>query len=272
MPTITRFAFVSAAVVLCAGCADSLSEEPVVPDPQSESTLELAEPIATEIAEQDQPLLTDLTRQVVDVEYGVVGIQVQAHEDGGMTISRVIPDSPASELGLVSGDRIVAVDGMSVLDLSQNAFVQLVRGEPGTEVELVVQTAEGDEETVVVNRMAYMTQQGPRARFREQRSATEFGGIGVVVTNTADGVAIADVTEGLPAFEAGILEGDRIVAIDGMSTDGAVVFDTVSVLRGEAGTAVDLTVERPSGEVRTVRLERALMVMPERTYDEHCRR
>ena len=63
---------------------------------------------------------------------------------------------------------------------------------------------------------------------------------------------------GDPAERAGLRAGDRILGIDGESTDGMSLADALQRLRGEAGTSVGVSVRRPkTGETVDVMIERA---------------
>lgn len=77
-------------------------------------------------------------------------------------------------------------------------------------------------------------------------AAGEFGGLGIELSEEADGQAILVVAplEGTPASRAGILAGDRILAIDGESTAGMSVFRAVERSRGKPGTEVTLRLMR----------------------------
>jgi len=66
-----------------------------------------------------------------------LGVELKA-QDGGLLIVRVIPRSPAQQGGLREGDRIVAVDGQATRDLSADRAANLLQGEPGSVVELVL--------------------------------------------------------------------------------------------------------------------------------------
>ncbi len=69
----------------------------------------------------------------------VAGIGVLIVEDNGaFVIERVVRDSPADKAGLVSGDRITAVDGTSVTGLDFDGLAALVRGDVGTSVTVTV--------------------------------------------------------------------------------------------------------------------------------------
>ncbi|MBR0105163.1 MAG: S41 family peptidase [Firmicutes bacterium] len=72
-----------------------------------------------------------------------------------------------------------------------------------------------------------------------------FYGIGVVVAQDESGKTIViSVIEGSPAAEAGISVGDILLEANGESVEGRDISDIVSVIRGEAGTEVELTLER----------------------------
>jgi len=73
----------------------------------------------------------------------------------------------------------------------------------------------------------------------------ELGGIGAGLRRGPDGLAIENVSPGDPAARAGLQAGDRIVSIDGDSTDGMSVADALQRIRGQPGTSVALSVLRP---------------------------
>jgi carboxyl-terminal processing protease len=66
--------------------------------------------------------------------------------------------------------------------------------------------------------------------------------------------------EDSPGFKAGILTGDRILRIDGRSTENMTLQEAVKTLRGEPGTQVKITVFRPSsGLTKEHTLTRAII-------------
>lgn len=87
----------------------------------------------------------------------------------------------------------------------------------------------------------------PRA-FQEMQVETqgEFGGIGIEITLRDDWLTIVAPIEGTPAARAGLEPADRIIAIEGQSTQGKSLQDAVDKLRGKVGTKVTITVVRPS--------------------------
>jgi carboxyl-terminal processing protease len=86
----------------------------------------------------------------------------------------------------------------------------------------------------------------------------EFGGVGIVVSMKDNYLTVVAPMEDTPGFKAGILSGDRIIKIDGKSTEKFSLQDAVKKLRGEPGTEVSLTILRPSsGAVKEYKLNRA---------------
>jgi carboxyl-terminal processing protease len=76
-------------------------------------------------------------------EFGGLGIEV-GMEDGFVKVIAPIDDTPAQRAGLQSGDTIVRIDQKPVKGMSLNDAVTLMRGEPGTSIELTIMRS-GDE-------------------------------------------------------------------------------------------------------------------------------
>jgi carboxyl-terminal processing protease len=69
---------------------------------------------------------------------------------------------------------------------------------------------------------------------------------------------VVTAMEDTPAAKAGILSGDQILRINGMSTDRMDLQDAINVLRGPAGAKVSMTLLRPSTkEIKEHTLQRA---------------
>jgi carboxyl-terminal processing protease len=78
-------------------------------------------------------------------------------------------------------------------------------------------------------------------RFRSSVES-EFGGIGIQITMDEGQLQVLSPMFGTPAYRAGLLAGDRILEIDGKSTDGLLRDEAVEKLRGDEGTSVTLTI------------------------------
>lgn len=72
----------------------------------------------------------------------------------------------------------------------------------------------------------------------------EYGGIGSLIHQNGKNIYIAEPYEGMPADLAGLKAGDRIVAVNGESTEGKSNADVSSAMRGQAGTELLIKVER----------------------------
>ncbi|MCC5788490.1 MAG: S41 family peptidase [Opitutales bacterium] len=70
-------------------------------------------------------------------QFGGVGIQIEAR-DGAILVIAPIAGTPADEAGVLAGDRIVQVDEEDTRTASLRQIVDLLRGEPGTKVDLTV--------------------------------------------------------------------------------------------------------------------------------------
>jgi carboxyl-terminal processing protease len=100
------------------------------------------------------------------------------------------------------------------------------------------------------------------AKYKELQNDTQgqFGGLGIIISMKDNYVTVVAPVEDTPGFKAGILSGDRIVKIEGKSTENLALQDAVKQLRGEPGTDVTLTIQRPSsGETKDYKLTRAII-------------
>lgn len=71
-----------------------------------------------------------------------------------------------------------------------------------------------------------------------------FGGLGIQIGIREDVLTIITPIEGTPAYNAGLLAGDKIVEIEGISTKGITLQGAVKKLRGKSGTKVTIGIER----------------------------
>ena len=90
----------------------------------------------------------------------------------------------------------------------------------------------------------------PQSLKREQEDMFlgRFGGLGIIISMKDDQLIIISPIEDTPAYKAGVKAGDKIVEIDGKSTEGMGVDEAVDILRGEKGTEVILGIKRENVE------------------------
>ncbi|MGH7752615.1 MAG: S41 family peptidase, partial [Gemmatimonadales bacterium] len=82
------------------------------------------------------------------------------------------------------------------------------------------------------------------SRLREQTTGN-YAGLGISIEVRDGWITVVAPLPETPADRAGINSGDRIVAIDGESTEGWPQDKAVSTLRGPAGSQVKILVRRP---------------------------
>src|SRR5689334_7818574 len=96
-------------------------------------------------------------------------------------------------------------------------------------------------------------------KYKELQNDTQglFGGLGIVVSVKDNFITVVSPMDESPGFKAGIMTGDRIVRIDGRSTERMSLQDAVKTLRGDPGSSVNLTIFRPSSsETKEFKLNR----------------
>jgi len=120
--------------------------------------------------------------------YVGVGVTVSYEHEEGLYVQSVSEGGPAELAGVVPGDIIIAVDGVSVAGESRNQGTQLITGEEGSAVELTLLGADGSERTVTCIRA---TLRNPSASGRMLE-----GGIGYVrLANFYSGAADSFMAE-----------------------------------------------------------------------------
>ena len=93
--------------------------------------------------------------------------------------------------------------------------------------------------------------------------ANSYVGVGVTIqmTEGEPGFLVTKVNAGGPADQAGMLPGDRIVAVDGIDVREMSIEDTSTLVKGQENTTVDITLER-EGEELTLTVTRMLVEVP----------
>jgi len=79
--------------------------------------------------------------------------------------------------------------------------------------------------------------------FREETTG-DYAGIGVQISGLGEAITITIIFSGTPAEDMGLLVGDRIVAVNGESTEGWSTGDAADHIRGKPGTTVDVSIGR----------------------------
>ncbi|UCC62748.1 MAG: PDZ domain-containing protein [Anaerolineae bacterium] len=154
----------------------------------------------------------------------------------GIVIASVLEDGPAEKAGVVRGDILLEIDGRE-LEGPSNLRRMLDDLAPGDKVELTV--LHGDEQRTLVTTLGE----------REGRAYLGLNFCGSVpeavgVQWGAPGALVVGVVHDSPAEEAGLQEGDTILAVDAQELEAEDdLADLIS--EHEPGDTVTLEVQRP---------------------------
>ncbi len=99
-------------------------------------------------------------------------------------------------------------------------------------------------------------------------SSGKYGGLGMRIGLRGEWPTVVEPPfDGTPAIKAGIREGDSIIEVDGVSTEGMTISEVASMLRGEIGSEVFLKIEREGEDIPIeFRLIRAEIVVTDVVY------
>ncbi len=99
-------------------------------------------------------------------------------------------------------------------------------------------------------------------RYFDEAMSGTFYGIGAALQYTDAGIKITSVNVGSPSAKSGVIQpGDIITKVaqgDGPAVDlfGYMVQDAVKLIRGKEGSIVTLTIKKPDGSIKIVKLKR----------------
>ncbi len=140
-------------------------------------------------------------------EFGGLGIEV-TQEDGFVKVVSPMDGTPADQAGIEAGDFITHVDGESVLGLTLNEAVDLMRGPVGSEIEITVVRDEDSEPFNVSIIRDTIELQAVRAR--QERDAV------VLRVTTFNDNTFSDLESGLE---------EQVEEIGGMDKVSGIVLD-----------------------------------------------
>lgn len=112
------------------------------------------------------------------------------------------------------------------------------------------------------------TQYIPESDIEDYRFMTtgQYGGIGALIKKKDDRVLISEPYEGFPAMKAGIWAGDEIVEVDGRKISGMNTEEVSKLLKGQAGSTVNVITKRNNAEPVTHMLVREEIKIPDVPY------
>ncbi|MGZ8253748.1 MAG: RIP metalloprotease RseP [Burkholderiaceae bacterium] len=154
----------------------------------------------------------------------------------------------AARAGVAPGDRVVEIDGDEVRSWNELRWLLLQSAVGGKPIALQVEGTDTARRALTLD---------PAGAVTEDLEGDIIGRLGIVPYSGPP--RVGRIAEGSAAARAGLLVGDRIVAVEGQPIDSAR--GLIERIRASAEKALVLTVERDD---RTVRLD----VTPSRVSDE----
>lgn len=124
----------------------------------------------------------------------------------------------------------------TVLDIVERSYVDPVEGEKLIDGALSGMLQSLDPHSAFLSPEAYKDLQVD--------TQGEFSGLGLVVAMKDDLITVVAPVEGTPGDKAGIRSGDRILKVDGVSTQDMKLWEAVEKMRGPKGTKVVLSIYR----------------------------
>ncbi len=93
----------------------------------------------------------------------------------------------------------------------------------------------------------------------QQSTKGEYGGLGLEVTSDAGAVKVIAPMAGSPGERAGIVAGDRIIAIDGVNIVGSTLSEAVEKMKGKPNTTVEITVVHEGQDPKPIKITREII-------------
>ena len=109
----------------------------------------------------------------------------------------------------------------------------------------------------------------PESKIEDYRFMTtgQYGGIGAIIQTIDGKIVVAEPHEGFAAEKAGLKAGDVVLEIDGKSIEGKSQDDLSDILKGQSGTEVTLTIQRPGeDDTQDLTLTRGEVKIPDVPY------
>jgi carboxyl-terminal processing protease len=94
-----------------------------------------------------------------------------------------------------------------------------------------------------------------------------FSGIGVTIENRDGSIVIISIIRNTPAEKAGLIPFDVITSVDGKSVSGMSTDEVAKLIKGEAGTSVELGIKRGVNAIKIYKITRETINMNPVTYE-----
>lgn len=146
-------------------------------------------------------------------------------------------------------------------------FARAVQTGVVPETQLAYLATEGMLQSLHDSHTHYLTPQMLREERQQLFGNAVFSGIGVTITQRKDAggtgwIFVEDVFPGSPAAGAGVRRFDRILQVDGKSLQNVNTLDASQLIRGPAGSTVQLAIQRGSQTLQISVVRGSIRVPP----------
>lgn len=169
--------------------------------------------------------------------FGGIGVVVSASEDGFITVVSPIANTPGERAGLVTGDKIVKVNGVEYKATEMDVAVKNMKGEPDTQVTLTILKNDTKEfvDLEITREMIKV----------ETVESSDIGDIGYIRITSFDENTEKDFREALKNIES---KNSKGLIIDLRNNPGGLLSSTVSIADEFLDEGTIVYTERRNGD------------------------
>ena len=128
--------------------------------------LKTLDPWTIYIPESD---VEDYREKAITGDYGGIGSKIRKIDDF-VVIAEPFKNSPADQAGLKIGDKIIAINGETLKDVSTSDVSELLRGSAGTNVKIQLENTQGNIKNVEITRQKIHTSTVPHYELLENKN------------------------------------------------------------------------------------------------------
>lgn len=158
----------------------------------------------------------------IEGQFVGLGIEMKAETGKGMLLVNVLPDSPATEGGLLAGEHIVAIDGINCRLMSTDEAANMLQGKPGSMVRLDIEGQNNQVRKSSFSRRAVHVRSLPIVKIIDQQN-----GIGYIKMTGFQKNTNEEMTAALADLQA---QGMRSLIWDVRGNPGGLLTAAVEVL------------------------------------------
>lgn len=184
--------------------------------------------------------------------YGGIGIIVTPGDDGYVTVVSPIEDTPGERAGLITGDKIISVNGETISGDKLDYAVSLMKGEPGSEIKLSI-LREGRKETFDVNIKR------EEIRLKSVRSEVMENDIGYVRISMFDEQTTVDFKQHVEELKKKKVKG---IVLDLRNNPGGLLDKCVEIADYLLGEQVIVYTEDRDGTRKTEKSDKKELELP----------